>query len=176
MVARRESREVMRWGEWWHHLWLVNRRAPEWAAPERRPQCSVQEGGQTDFMHSLYLWLLFISLTAMDLWTRINYRFNLECSMFINAVPDSFLTFDTKIETYPPCYNARKPTVAVKSLRFLSRTWCIQNIVFLFKYCITSFKGLKVVKIFQLSSSIHWWDETRTLQMTTKHPLQLLRH
>ena len=38
----------------------------EWAATERRPQCSVQEGGQTDFMHSLYLWLLFISLTAMD--------------------------------------------------------------------------------------------------------------
>ena len=145
---------------WWHHLSVESGESGRQWQWRDASQWPIQEGAQTDYGLCI-LWFVVYFILAKN--QAKNPRFYLEGRYLLMRYQTPFLTVDKKIETHLPLCNTRKPTVAVKSLRFLGRTWCIQNIVFLFKYYITSFKGLKVVKIFQLSSSIHGWDETGIL-------------
>ena len=134
----------------------------------------AQGSGQLD-IYELALFIVSVYSFIFDQKLKIHVWFTLPCRRLLMRYQTLFDIWQEDWEL-PPVLQHTQANGRLKSLRFLSQTWCIQNIPFLFKYYFTSIKGVKVVKIFQLSSTIHWRDETRTLQMTTKPPSQLLRH
>ena len=129
----------------------------------------AQGSGQLD-IYELALFIVSVYSFIFDQKLKIHIWFTLPCRRLLMRYQTLFDIWQEDWDLPPVPRQARRwPTVASN----LSAFWAehdAQNILFLFKHYITSFKGLKIVKIFQLSSNIHRKDETRTLQMTTKHP------